>query len=303
MEIGEVLRKTWDISLRNKGLWLLGILAGCSASGRGNFGNSSGSFRGYDFSSEGLPSFQGNNFLDEIGPIQGEIIVPIVLGFLCLGLILALVFFALGVIGQGGLIAGFRRADDGATVTFAEAFNEGMHSFWKLAGIRILFFLAGIAFVLAFILGALLIGVFTLGFGLIFLVPLLCLMIPLSLAVDSYIILTMVASVEDELGVFEAFGRAWHTFKDNIGPVALMVLILIVGAGFLGFVAAVPFLGFVLGTDLAVISGVAVSLVCLLAAIPLLIAFYGLLTTYTTGAWTLTYRRLNGTMGAELPAV
>jgi len=136
-------------------------------------------------------------------------------------------------------------------------------------------------------------------------------MIPLSLAVDSYIILTMVASIEDELGVFESFGRAWHTYKDNLGPVALMVLILIVGAGFLGIVAAVPFLGialpaitgFVLGTDLAVISGVAVSLVCLLAAIPLLIAFCGLLTTYTTGAWTLTYRRLNGTMGAELPAV
>ena len=120
----------------------------------------------------------------------------------------------------------------------------------------------------------------------------------------------MVASIEDELGVFESFGRAWQTFKDNLGPVALMILILVVGVGILGTVAALPFIGialpaitgFVVGTDLAVISGVAVSLVCLLAAIPLLLVFYGLLTTYTTGAWTLTYRRLNGTMGIELPA-
>ncbi len=309
MEIGEVLRKTWDIGWRNKGLWLLGILAGCSASGRGNFGNSGSGFRGYDFSSEGLPSFQANGFLDDIGPIQEEIVVPIILGLLCLGLILGLVFFALGVVGQGGLIAGFRRADHGAKVTFAEAFSEGVQSFWKLAGIRILFLLAGIAFVLTIILGTLLIGIFTLGFGLILLIPLLCLLVPLTLAVDSYIILTMVAAIEDDLGVFESFPRAWHTFRDNLGPVALMILILIVGGAVLGMVAAVPFLGialpaitgFLVGTDLAVISGVAVSMVCLLAAIPLLIVFYGLLTTYTTGAWTLTYRRLNGTMGAELP--
>ena len=40
----------------------------------------------------------------------------------------------------------------------------------------------------------------------------------------------------------------------------------------------------------------------LFAAFPLLIGFYDLLTTYTTGAWTLTYRRLSGTMGTELPS-
>lgn len=310
MDYGEVLKKSWDITWKNKGLWLLGILAGCSASGRGNFGNSTSSLRGYDFSSGGLPGFQGDGFLDDIGPIPEEIVVPIILGFLCLGVILALVFFALGVIGQGGLIAGFRRADDGATVALGEAFSAGLHSFWKLAGIRIIFFIAGIAFVLALLLGTLLIGVVTLGIGLIFLIPLLCLLIPVALALDSYIILTMVAAVEEDLGVFDSFRRAWDTFKGNLGPVVVMTLILIAGVGILGIVAALPFLGialpaitgFLVGTDLAVVSGVAVSLLCLIAAIPLLIIFYGLLTTYTTGAWTLTYRRLNGTMGAELPA-
>ena len=310
MDYGEVLRKTWDISWRNKGLWFLGILAGCSASGRGNFGNSTSSVRGYDFNSGGLPSFQGDRFFDEIGPIQEEFLIPIILGILCVGLILALVFFVLGVIGQSGLIAGFRRADDGANVTFAQAFGEGTQNFWKLAGIRIVFFIAGFVIVIALILGTVLVGFATLGIGLLCLIPLLCLLIPLGLGVDSYIILTMVASVEEELGVFESFGRSWNTFRENLGPVVVMILILIVGGGILGFLIALPFIGIVVpaitgimvGTDLAVASGVGISLLCLMAAIPLLIVLYGLLTTYTTGAWTLTYRRLNGNTGSELPA-
>ena len=307
MDYGEVLRKTWDISWRNKGLWLLGILAGCSASGRGNFGNSSSGARGYDFSSGDLQS--GFRF-DDFGPIQEEVVIPIILGLICLGLIIALVVLVLGVIGQGGLIAGFKRADDGADVTFAEAFGDGMDVFWKLLGIRITFFVAGFVIVVALILGTVLFGIATLGIGLLCLIPLLCLLIPIGLGVDSYIILTMVAAVEEELGVFESFGRSWTTFKENLGPMVVMILILIVGFGILGFLIALPFLvvvvpvitGLVVGSDLAVASGIAISLLCLAAAVPVVIVLYGLLTTYATGAWTLTYRRLNGTMGAELPA-
>ena len=310
MDYGEVLRKTWDISWRNKGLWFLGILAGCSASGRGNFGNSTSSIGDYNFDSGDLPSFQGDRFFEDVGPIQDEVVIPIILGILCVFIILALVFFVLGVIGQSGLIAGFRRADDGANVTFAQAFGEGTQNFWKLAGIRIVFFIAGFVIVIALILGTVLVGFATLGIGLLCLIPLLCLLIPLGLGVDSYIILTMVASVEEELGVFESFGRSWNTFRENLGPVVVMILILIVGGGILGFLIALPFIGIVVpaitgimvGTDLAVASGVGISLLCLMAAIPLLIVLYGLLTTYTTGAWTLTYRRLNGNTGSELPA-
>lgn len=307
MEYGEVLRKTWDISWRNKGLWILGILAGCSASGRGNFSQSSSGFRGYDYGPGDVPYYKGEPLF---GDFQEEIIIPLILGFICLFLIVALIVFVLGVIGQGGLIAAFKRADEGTDVSLSEAFSGGLQNFWKLAGIRIVFFIAGFVIVIGLILGALLFGVATLGIGFICLIPLVCLLIPIGLAVDSYIILTMVAAVEEELGVFEAFGRSWNTFKENLGPVVVMILILIVGFGILGFLIALPFIaiavpaimGVIIGTDAAVISGVAVTLLCVLVAVPVLIIIYGLLTTYTTGAWTLTYRRLNGTMGAELPA-
>ena len=311
MDYGEVLRKTWNISWRNKGLWILGILAGCSASGRGNFSNWGGGTRGFDFDSSEFPRFDGGPFFEDVGPIQEEVIIPIVLGLVCLGLIVALVFLVLGVIGQGGLIAAFKRADDGAAVTFADSFGDGMQVFWKLLGIRITFFIVGFVIVIALILGAIVFTAATFGIGLICLIPLLCLLIPLGLSVDSYIILTMVAAVEEELGVFEAFGRSWTTLKENIGPVVVMILILIIGFGILGFLIALPFVGIALpaitgaivGSDAAIISGVVITLLCALIAIPLLIVIYGLMTTYTTGAWTLTYRRLNGTMGAELAAI
>jgi len=310
MDYGEVLRKTWDISWRNKGLWLLGILAGCSASGRGNFGTSTSGVRGYSFDSPDFGRYDKAPPFGDFGPIQEEAFIPIFLGLLCLGLIVALIVFVLGVIGQGGLIAGFKRADDGAAVSFSEAFGDGLQSFWRLAGIRVLFFVAGFVIVLALILGTVLVGVATFGIGLLCLIPLLCLIIPVGLGVDSYIILTMVASVEEELGVVESFGRSWTTLKENLGPIVVMILILIVGFGILGFLIAVPFIalgfsfiaGAIIGTDAALISGIAITLLCAMVAIPLLIVAYGLLTTYATGAWTLTYRRLNGTMGAELPA-
>ncbi len=310
MDYGEVLRKTWNISWRNKGLWILGILAGCSASGRGNFGTSGSGAQGYSFDSSEFRGYDGGPFFEDVLGVQEEVIIPIILGLLCLGFIVALIVFALGVIGQGGLIAGFKRADEGETVSFSTAFSEGLQSFWKLVGIRIVFFVAGFVIVITLILGTVLMGVVTFGIGLICLVPLICLLIPIGLGVDSYIILTMVAAVEEELGVFEAFGRSWTTFKENIGPVAVMIAILIIGFGILGFLIAMPFialgfpalLGVLVGSDAAVISGVAFTLLCALVAIPVLVALYGLLTTFTTGAWTLTYRRLNGTMGAELPA-
>lgn len=142
------------------------------------------------------------------------------------------------------------------------------------------------------------------------LIPLICLLIPLALAVDAYVMLTMVAAIEDDKPVMEAFGRSWEVVRDNLGPVIVMVLILIVGGMIAGTILFLPFVvvvvpalsGLIVGSDLAVGGGLALSALCLVAAIPLAIALNGVLTTFITGAWTLTYRRLTGKAGAELAA-
>lgn len=309
MDFGAVLSKTWNISWRNKGLWILGILAGCSASGRGNFGNSSS---GINFSTGSVPDFGQpgtDQFFRDLN-FQEEALIPIILALTCALLLVAVVFFVLGIIGQAGLIAGFKRADEGVDVSFSEAFSEGTQYFWRLLGIRVVFLVAAIVLVLVFGIGILLFGIVTFGIGLLCLIPLICLLIPVAMGVDGYVILTMVAAVEEDVGVFESFGRSWTVFKENLGSVIVMILILILGVGILGFIVVLPFIavavpaitGVVIGTDLALVSGISLTLLCASLAVPLLIVFNGLLTTFTTGAWTLTYRRLNGKMGKELVA-
>jgi hypothetical protein len=110
--------------------------------------------------------------------------------------------------------------------------------------------------------------------------------------------------------VVDAFRKAWETLRANLGPVIVMALILILGGGILSAILGIPFigvivpaiLGFALGTDTSIYSGLAISGLCLVFAIPIIILLSGVLTTYTTGAWTLTYRRLTGKAGASAAA-
>jgi hypothetical protein len=301
VDFGSVLKRSWDITWKHKGLWVLGILAGCSASGRGSGGQMTSGFRGYQFEGREL---QLEQFF---GRMSDEVAVVVVLALLGFFLILSLVFLVLGVIGQGGLIAGFGRADDGDDVTLGEALRLGMQNFWRLLGIRITFWIAGLIVGGVIVVGVILFGVVTLGIGLICLLPLTCLLVPLAFALDAYITLAMVAAVEEKLGVFDSFGRAWQTLRDNLGPVIVMALILILGGGIVGAILALPFFaiglpslaGMALGTEQAFISGLIATGLLLIVALPIAAVFYGVLNTFITGAWTLTYRRLTGKPGVE----
>ena len=318
MDFGAVLKKAWEITWKNKGFWILGILAGCSASGRGNNGQAASGFRGYEFGGGQPPSgrlpegqFRGfpelERFLARVDEGTWIAVALVILGVI---LVLGLVFLVLGVIGQGGLIAGFARADEGHAVALGEAFNLGMLNFWKLLGIRVVVWAAGLIVGITVAIGVVAVAIGTLGIGLLCLIPLICLLIPLAWGVDAYIILAMVAAVEEGIGVFDAFRKAWEIVRANLGPVIVMALILILGGGILSAVLGIPFigvvvpaiLGFALGSETSIYSGLAISGLCLVVAIPIFIVLIGVLTTYTTGAWTLTYRRLTGKEGAAAPA-
>lgn len=310
MDYGEILRRTWQITWRYKGLWVLGILAGCSSSGRGNGGGQSTSgFQGYDFQSGDFPQLDRyfRNFPDQV-PESAWLIL---LAILCLILFIALVFLLLGVLGQSGLIAGFRAADSGESVSLAMALQLGVENFGKILGIRIIVWLIGLVVGVFVAVSILLFGVATLGIGWLCLIPLLCLALPLlivlGIGVDGYVILSMVAAIEEDVGVFEAFSLGWRMLRDNLGPVVVMGLILILGGGILSIILTLPFAGVILpaivgileGSERAIASGVAVTLVCGAIALPVLVLLNGIITTFTTGAWTLTYRRLIGEEGVE----
>jgi hypothetical protein len=232
--------------------------------------------------------------------------IPIVIGVILLLIFVSLVFLVLGVLGQAGLIAAFGRADEGHDITLGEAFRLGGEHFWRLLGIRVTVWVAGLIIGVVAVVAIVLLTVGTLGIGLICLIPLLCLLIPLGIAVDAYIVLTMVAAVEEGVGVFESFGKAWVFVQKNLGSVLVMAVILVVGGGIVSAILFLPFaalvvpaiVGGITGNDTALVSGLAISGLCLVIAIPVVIVLSGVLTTYITGVWTLTYRRLTGKPGA-----
>jgi hypothetical protein len=304
VDYAEVLKRTWQITWNRKGFWLLGLMAGCSASGRGGGGGTSQAGSGTNFSYDSRSYSELERFILDI---PYETWIAIAISLVCLFLVVFLVFFFIGVLGQAGLIAGFRASDEGEAVSLSQAFRMGLEHFWTLVGIRIVFAIAIFLLVGGILIFYFVAGIATLGIGLICLLPLLCMLVPLALAGDVFSVLSMVAAVEEKLGVFDAFKRAWSVIRANAGPVIVMGLILVVGGAILGFILALPLTavaipliaGLILQTDEAIFTGIAVSAICLIVALPVFILINSVLTTYITGAWTTTYRRLIGKSGAK----
>src|SRR5262245_20415866 len=114
LDFGNILTRAGRIIWRNKVLWLFGILASLGG-GRGgfNFGGG-GAGGGGGFPSTGGPGGPDlppelRQFLERMQ--ENGTFLAIVLGLVCLGLLIALVFFLLSIIGRGGLIGGVRLAD------------------------------------------------------------------------------------------------------------------------------------------------------------------------------------------------
>jgi len=118
------------------------------------------------------------------------------------------------------------------------------------------------------------------------------------------------AAVLEELGAIDSLKRAWQVIRDNPGPTALMWLIFLgigLALGFLSFLlialTAAPIVVALLATEPAVwwiapICGGGLLIFVLAAFVN------GIVTTFTSAAWTLTYRRLAGLeqAAAEQPA-
>jgi hypothetical protein len=297
MDYGWVLKRAWEITWKFKGLWVLGILASCSSGGGGGGGGGGSSGSGYQMGGGSDPRFlQFQRWIESI-PVETWITIAIIAGLIIL--VLGLVFLVLGVIGQGGLIAGFNQVEDKGSVTLAEAFRLGTANFWRLVGVRIIFWLAGVVIAVALVATLVLGTIGTFGIGLLCLVPFLCLLIPVGALVGVYVTLTQVALVTEHLTVGDAFRRSWKVFKENLGPVIVIGLILLFGSMIIGLVLALPIIAVVLpaamvvafGGDQATTAGLVTAGLCLVGYLPLMIVANGVLQTYVSGVWTLAYRQ------------
>lgn len=298
MDISAIFKRAWEITWKHKGLWVLGILANCSGAGGG--GGSSNASR--------IPEYRvnGGEFSEIerwVQSIPEGVWITIGIAVVCGFLVLAFVFWVLAAIGNGGLIAGFHMAETGETVTLGSAFKQGIRYFWKLLVIQLIPGLVSMVVLVPVIIGMVLLSILTLGIGLICLIPLIFVLIPLSMVITIITLLTQIALIVEDLDIITAFKRAWEIFRSNLGRVVVMGLILGIGRFVVGLILAIPFFlialpfvtGLIAGTDTTTVAGLSVTIGGLLLYSPVVFVASGIIRTFVTGSWTLTYRSLIAT--------
>jgi len=295
MDISGIFKRAWDITWKHKGFWLLGILASCSGGGGGGSGNAGRSAE-YRISGDELPGVQ--RWVDSVP----EDVWPAI-GIAALGGILLLVLAAwvLSTLGNGGLIAGFGLADSNESVTLGLAFREGSRHFWKLLLIQLVPVLLTMLLIIPVLLGFATLGVLTAGIGIVCLLPLLCLLVPASILVNIYILVTQVALVNDNLTVGAAFRRAWGVIREEPGNILILAAALGIGNFLASLVLALPFfllalpflLSLVAGVNMGNFGSLTATLIGAALYLPIAVTAGGILRTFITGVWTLSYRALS----------
>jgi hypothetical protein len=305
MDYGEVLSKAWKVIWKHKVLWIFGILASFgqgSGGGGGGGGNSSLSSGGNSSGFGNLPPEwtrlleNAQHFIENV-QWWGWVLFA-------MAIIVLIIFFAfLATIGKTGLILGTQRADKSdEKIPLGSLLRDSLHYFWKVFWFNFLAGLAVAVVILAFMLPIILLGVVTLGIGMLCLIPFICILLPVSWFLTILFEQSIIAFVVEGTGIFAGLKRGWQVVKKNPWQLISMSLILGIGAGIINFILAIPIFLAMLPLIIPLISGsmdalkttgiISLSLCCIY--LPVLYLLSGILTAYIQSAWTLTFLRLTG---------
>jgi len=298
MDFGEIIGKAWKITWKFKGLWILGILAGCSAGGGGGGGGSPSTGANFSYEPGEIPwfdhQFAHSPFIRWLENIPPGVWITIAATFVLLAVGLAVIGWFLGAIGKSGLFAAFKQADETGSTTLKEAFSAALRSFWKILVIEIA---VGIVSVIV-------IAVLLLPMVICF--PLLCLLIPVGIVVNAAVMLLEIAVVVDDVSLTESPGHIYRLVRENFGNTVVTALILGAIERVVGVVLGLPvilvvlpaILGGAINAEQLLGAGLGLSALLLLVYIPVAIVLGGVLQTFIHGGWTLFYQRVRG----KLPA-
>lgn len=305
MQIGEVLGRAFDIIRKHKVLWLFGILAGCANSNSGSSGS------GYRFNlgdrQENWPSELNRPFEQFFESVDPAVLYTGISLAVMVILLLVVVSIFLGTMGRVGLVRGTLQAESGAErLEFSELFRGGLPYFWRVFGLNLLVGLVLFVVIGGLILAGIIGSVATLGLGVLCLLPLICLLVPLTIAVDVVIKQANIAIISENLSIMNGLQRGWAICRDNVGNMIVMALILGVGNAVVGFLIGLPLIlvaapaivGVINESTRMVGTGLLISALCLAGYLPVLIGFNGVVTSYLETAWTLTFLRLSRPAGS-----
>lgn len=305
LNFGYILTRAWQIIWKYKILWVFGIFAGFAEGGGGNFNNNNNDS---NFNSNGNAPAQFGRYLETLEEFFQKYLLIIIAVCLAL-LIISLLLNALGMMGRIGIIKGVAKVESGAEVlAFGEIWSESMPYLWRIFGLN---FLIGLVFfilialpLLAIILLAIGKPAIGLGIGIACLIPLICILAPVSWVVRIILEQVQPAIVIENLGLAEGLKRGWAIVKSDIGGIIVMAVILGAGSFIIGLVLAIPFILALLpilfslfafpqfDTIASIPPALWVSIACCTLYLPIAIVLSGILTAYKKTAWMLAYLQL-----------
>ncbi len=228
MDYAELLTRSWHIVWKNKVLWILGFVAGLAASGfRYNNNN----------------TFSG---LEEMSPETMTALSAAGLLIGCVAIIVGAAIWAVGTAARGGLIGSVWQLDedDEMTLSVGEAFQPGLRAFWRIVGVNLVLYLPIwiviiVAFGAIFALAggmAVLSATFTdpenlmagAGLAIFAFIALLCLLAPISFAIQLIQAFAVRGIVIRHLGIVESIKHGWDVVRSNIGEILLLGFLFVV---------------------------------------------------------------------------
>ncbi|MBU0671175.1 MAG: hypothetical protein ABH835_02785 [Patescibacteria group bacterium] len=309
MEYGNIIKRSFHITFKNKVLWIFGMLV-VSGGGGSFMGNSGSSFQQIGTEMDSNQMSDAFNEVSNFLSTYWQILLFVGIGLL----LICLIAMILSIIAQGGLYKGANTASQGVKVKFGEHFKFGLEKFWRVLGINILLvlimlggILAGFIVLIPFLLLMVIpiIG-WIVGFLAIFLlvIAFILFVVGISLFVN-YIY--CYALIEDNK-IKESFKKAWHLLRANFGESLVMGIILF-GITFLIAIVALLII-FTLLLVFGIIGYIlyesaGLTALLILIAIGLLIMFViglfikGIRNTYIFSAWVLTWQELSGKNSRE----
>jgi len=293
MDYFGIIKKAYHITIKNKFLWIFGVLIAGIGGGIASFDPS----LSYDGSSPAMTNAQFEQKIADIWLNYGSIILIGVAIFLFLGVI----FFILNIISQGALIGAVDRIDRGEKTDFKTGLRIGAKNFWRVWGMAIIYLLLILASLCLLIIPAAVLtaaGSYVLAIIWAVLLFFVCILFWFMISVIAPY--STIVVVLEKLSVWDSLRESLHLFRKKWPPIIVMYLLLIaIGIGY-GLALMLVFLVFG-GIALAV--GMALWLVSMWASlifalslglllIVAMVIINGAFKSFGSAVLTLTYNRI-----------
>lgn len=294
MDYFGILKKAWNITWRYKALWVLGLFAGTGSGSSGGSSNySTGSDELSSGSTDAFGQWMGNNWLA----------FAIIMGVLVM---IGVVFWALSIAAQGGLVHGSNEAAQGRKPLLRDAWSVGFGKWGRtfMIGFMLGLPIVAIVLVLTVVMVALVGGGALAGSdaGVGALVGSVCLILPVFVVViiAASIILGIVYPLALRYGVLEdttfgqAIKRGWGDLWAKRGAFMMWLVMLLpqFAVGIVMLVIMMPFLVPAIAFFIAekyVMGSAFFVLMAIVMLVPT--AIYG---TFVSTAWTVFFRQMTG---------